>query len=255
MSPVFGEAYSDVYDVIYREKNYECECAMLRGAFERFATTPVKSVLDLGCGTGNHSLRLASMGYQVVGVDASEAMLRVAEQKARQQRAVVTFRRADIRTVDLDLKFDAALMMFAVLGYQQENADVLNALKVARQHLDRGGLLIFDVWYGPAVLRERPGERLRVVETDRGKILRASRGQLDVHRHICRVEFRVWVIKGDRVAQETCENHLMRYFFPKELELFLDSSGFRMLRLGAFPDFDRNADDSTWNVLIVARAV
>ena len=57
-------------------------------------------------------------------------------------------------------------MMFAVLGYQHTNADVLDALATARAHLDVGGLFAFDVWYGPAVLSERPSERVKV---DRGR--------------------------------------------------------------------------------------
>ena len=60
-------------------------------------------------------------------------------------------------------KFDAALMMFAVLGYQVENDDVLAALRTARRHLEPGGLFIFDVWYGPAVLHQRPSERVKII--------------------------------------------------------------------------------------------
>ena len=48
--------------------------------------------------------------------------------------------------------------------------------------------------------------------------------------------------------------HRMRYFFAPELVLFLESSGFRALRLGAFPDFDREPDETTWNVLATATA-
>jgi hypothetical protein len=46
----------------------------------------------------------------------------------------------------------------------------------------------------------------------------------------------------------------MRYFFAPELALFLESSGFRSLRLGAFPNFDREPDETTWNVLATATA-
>ena len=54
---------------------------------------------------------------------------------------------------------------------------------------------------------------------------------------------------------ETEESHKMRYFFPLELELFLKCAGFKLIRLGAFPEFDRDPDETTWNVLGVARAV
>jgi hypothetical protein len=141
------------------------------------------------------------------------------------------------------------------LGYQVENSDILSALRAARKHLQQEGLLVFDVWYGPAVLTNRPGDRIRVIEEAKGKVLRMSSGILDVSKHICAVDFRVWQFDGDRVVNQTEETHLMRYFFPQELRLFLDVAGFSLLRLGVFPEFERDPDASTWNVMAVARAV
>jgi hypothetical protein len=146
-------------------------------------------------------------------------------------------------------------MMFAVLGYQLTNADVLSALKTARGHLNPGGLLIFDVWYGPAVLRQRPSQKVKTTSTDGGKILRFASGELDASRHICSVYFHLWRLEGDRLLAETEETHPVRFFFPLELELFLESSAFAPVRLGALPKFDQDPDETTWNVLGVARAV
>jgi hypothetical protein len=47
----------------------------------------------------------------------------------------------------------------------------------------------------------------------------------------------------------------VRYFFPRELELFLEQSGFAPMRLGAFPEIEQEPSETTWNVLGVARAV
>ena len=161
----------------------------------------------------------------------------------------VSDRRAEVAET-----FDAALLMFAVLGYQRENADVLSALRAARRLLRADGLLVCDVWYGPAVLAQRPGDRIRVLETDGGTLVRTSSGELDSRRQLCHVRFHLWHMKGDRVLKETKESHPVRYFFPQELELFLEVSGFRLLRLGAFPDFERDPDETTWTVMVVAGA-
>ena len=66
-------------------------------------------------------------------------------------------------------------MMFTVLGYQLEDIDLMAALATVRRHLDPGGLFIFDVWNGPAVLAVRPGER-RVSVTEGSTALPAKRG-------------------------------------------------------------------------------
>ena len=162
---------------------------------------------------------------------------------------------ADIRSFQVEPSFDVALMMFAVLGYQLENQDVLAALGTARKHLRSGGLFVFDVWYGPAVLSQGPTERTKVIPTERGQILRVATGELDIGRHLCKVSYRLWKIEDGRSGDQTEETHVVRYFFPVELKLFLESAGFASLRLGVFPDFDRDPDTSTWNVLGVARAV
>src|SRR5207244_5704745 len=114
------------------------------------------------CGTGNHALPLAQRGYEVLGVDRSEGMLaRFREKAAQLPDGTATCVPGDVRSVELGRTFDAVVMLFAVLGYQLGNADVLAALRTARRHLRPGGLFVTDFWYGPAVLSERPAERIK----------------------------------------------------------------------------------------------
>ena len=253
----FDTAYSRAYDALYREKDYAAECDLLEKIFREQADGRITSILDLGCGTGNHSLPLADRGYDVLGVDRSPCMLEQAQAKAEARAdgsKTPRFVRSDLRELELDATFDAVLFMFAVLGYQLDNADVLTALRTARRHVRLGGLLIFDVWYGPAVLSLRPGERVKVNDTADGQLIRATSGRLDVDRHLCEVSYTLWQISAQRLVEETTERHGMRYFFPQELRLFLDLSGFELLRLTAFPSTTEPCDDTTWNALVVARA-
>jgi predicted TPR repeat methyltransferase len=76
MSDVFGTEYARSYDAIYREKDYDFECDLLERVFSECADNPVRNVLDLGCGTGNHSLRLAGRGYGVTGVNGAREITR-----------------------------------------------------------------------------------------------------------------------------------------------------------------------------------
>lgn len=254
MTEVFGQVYAPAYDVLYCEKDYAGETELLGQLFRRYGAQPVRTILDLGCGTGNHALRLAASGYQVVGVDRSSEMLAVAERKARKQAVGLRFHQADIRDVELGETFDAVLMMFAVLGYQTENADVKSALQTARRHLRPDGLLVLDVWYGPAVLAQGSQERVRTIEDVDGTWVRTSSGRLETLQHHCHVDFHLRHMQGGSVIEETTERHTVRYFFPEEMELFLNDSDFRLVRLGAFPAFDRDPDQTTWNVMAVAVA-
>ena len=257
MNEVFGSEYADAYDFLYKDKDYLAECRLIDRLLQKYANGNVRKVLDLGCGTGNHALPLAEQDYRVVGVDRAAGMLEIARLKTACRRidGKASFYEGDIRTLQLGQSFDAALMMFAVLGYQLTNADVLAALRTARKHVRAEGMLIFDIWYGPAVLREGPSERIKCISTESGQILRVASGELDIGRHLCKVSYRLWRIEGERLVGQTEETHMMRYFFPLELNLFLEYSGFTPLRLGVFPEFDRDPDTTTWNVLGIARAI
>jgi hypothetical protein len=68
------------------------------------------------------------------------------------------------------------------------------------------------------------------------------------------VDFTLSRLREGDTVEETIESHTVRYFFPQEISLFLEVSGFQLLRLGAFPEFDRDPDQSSWNVMGVAMA-
>jgi len=254
MSEPFGSVYADCYDAIYQEKDYEAECDLIERLFKTYGNGQIKTVLDLGCGTGNHALPLSLRGFEVIGVDRSASMLAQARKKAGPAERD-TFYQADIQSVDLGRQFDAVLLMFAVLGYQLDNAGVTAALRTARRHLRSGGLLLFDVWYGPSVLFLRPSERVKTIPTSTGKLLRTSLSELHTNRHTCTVRYHLGKFDTERLLSETEEEHTVRYFFPLEINSFLESTAFTPVRLGAFPDFERDPDEKSWNVLCVARAV
>jgi SAM-dependent methyltransferase len=257
VSEVFGSIYAEAYDILYHDKDYKAECDLIERIVTAYGQGSIRSILDLGCGTGNHAIPLAQKGYQVVGVDRSESMLIHARKKsgAILNNNSLTFHQSDLRSVDLGQRFDAALMMFAVLSYQLENSDVLSAFRAARRHLCPGGLLIFDAWYGPAVLHQRPSQQVKVIPTPEGQVLRVASGELDIQRHLCTVNYQLWRVEKERLVAETKERHSVRYFFPLELNLFMECAQFSPIRLGGFPNFDEDADQTTWNILVVARAV
>lgn len=257
MTEVFGPSYAALYDLLYESKDYEAECDLIERLFREYGASTPRRILDLGCGTGGHAIPLALRGYDVVGVDRSPDMLRAAEQKAQRARGaplLARFVQGDIRSVDLDGPFDACLCMFAVLCYQLANEDVERTLQTARRHLREGGLFVFDVWYGPAVLAQRPVPRVLSLERGRRRIIRVASPALDARTHTNETAYTLLVIEGDRVVQQSEERHRVRYFFPMELEYFLAQAGFRLRRLGAFPAVEQEPSEATWNVMAVAEA-
>jgi len=249
---VFGSVYARSYDAFYAAKDYAAECDLLERAFKRFATGPVNTILDLGCGTGGHAIPLSQRGYAVTGVDQSRDMLTRARAKAGNGGKAPEFVQSDLRSLDLGRTYDAAVMMFAVLGYQVENDDVLAALGTVARHLRKGGLFAFDIWYGPGVLRDPPGERARAFHDGKREIIRIARGDLDVGRQLASVKYDLWSVENSGSVEKTSERHTMRFFFPKELELFLQIAGLRLVSLSAFGETDKAPTEKDWNVFAAA---
>jgi SAM-dependent methyltransferase len=256
---VFGTVYADAYDALYGEKNYAAECDMIESLFaELGANGKIASLADFGCGTGNHVIPLAKRGYRVSGVDLSPGMLEQARAKAVQFGVTerTRFALGNVQTVDVPgAPFDAAIMMFAVLGYQRTDEEVLAALSNVRRHLRPGAPFVFDVWHGPAVLSEKPGAREREVEGPAGKLKRRTRSTLDEARNLCTVHFELERFGGGKSTQTVQEDHVMRYFFPQELDQFAVRAGFEPVALRDFNDYRKAATGASWNVVGVFRAI
>ena len=63
---VFGSVYAGAYDLFYGEKNYDAECDLIEALWREYGDGGTASILDLGCGTGSHAIRLARRGHRVV---------------------------------------------------------------------------------------------------------------------------------------------------------------------------------------------
>jgi 2-polyprenyl-3-methyl-5-hydroxy-6-metoxy-1,4-benzoquinol methylase len=101
-------------------------------------------VLDLGCGYGRVSVPLARRGCIVTGVDASEPMLELAEERARAGGVAIDLVHCDMREIDAPEEFDAVLSLGTALGYvEAEQADAA-ALAAAGRSLVAGGRLLID---------------------------------------------------------------------------------------------------------------
>lgn len=253
-SPMFGSDYAALYDAVYAGKDYDRECSIIDAAIEAHSRAGSRRILDLGCGTAQHGVRLAQRGYEVTGVDRSSEMVRHARQRAQAVGVDIELQLGDLRTVQFAHRFDAVLMMFAVMGYQYSNDDLWATWDAVRAHLAPGGVLVFDVWFGPAVLHQRPETRVATLDVDDGRILRVSSATLDVRTHTCDVDIHLWQLREDRIESETNEMHRMRFFFEQELRLIARATGFELVELSAFPEVDRRPSLETWNVLGVARA-
>lgn len=104
---------------------------------------PSQRVLDMGCGFGRHSLELASRGYNVVGVDMSEALLQQAD--SHKGALSVTFAKRDCRELTFRGSFDAIICLYDVIGSYRKLEDNKRIISSIYRKLRKGGMAVVSV--------------------------------------------------------------------------------------------------------------
>jgi len=252
---VFG-GYACYYDLLYRDKDYLSETDFVFGLIQKF-TQGAHTILELGCGTGGHALHLAKRGFVVHGVDMSRQMLEEAQKKREMLPPNIagnlSFSHGDVCNTRVEKKFDCAISLFHVVSYQTRNEDVAATFRTAKQHLNAGGIFIFDCWYGPAVLTTRPEVRIKRFEDDSYSVIRIAEPTMHSNENLVDVNYTILIKDKQKVAvEELKETHRMRYFFYPEIEMFCAQNNFEIIdalewMTGNRPGFD------TWGVCFVVR--
>ena len=248
------EDYSYYYNAFYKDKDYKKEADDVDSILKKYGKD-VSSVILFGCGTGCHDRALSRLGYKCHGIDLSSRMIDAAVQSAQTEGLDITYENADIRTYTSAAKYDAVLSLFHVMSYQIGNEDILSAFRAARECLEKGGIFVFDVWYGPGVLTDKPAIRIKKAEDENNLLVRYARPEMFEDRNVVDVNYEVFVIdKKTSVAKVINETHSMRYFFAPEIRQYLHETGFGMIS-----HFDcatlGKTDTGSWTAYFVAEAI
>jgi len=246
---LFDKYYAQFYDMLYKDKDYESESNYIISLIKKY-NPEAKSILDLGCGTGRHAELFSNKGFIVLGVDQSKYMLNEAMNRKNNN---LDFIEGDIRFLKLDKKFHVVTALFHVLSYQITNKDVESLIRTAYNHLNKNGLFIFDFWYGPAVIIQKPEVRIKELENDNVKFIRVAKPMIDFSRNVVEVCYKIFVVdKKNKTFLEHEEIHPMRFFFDPELELFIENIGFKLESKFSWLKFEKPSEND-WSVVWVVR--
>ena len=215
---------AEYYDVLHDDVDYRAECTLLEEAFSRSRPGSLSSLLDLGCGTGNHALILAKRGYRVTGIDSSAAMLRVARAKAR-GRPNLSFVRADMRSFHLGRTFDAAICMDGAFTHLLTERDILSHLRTVRRHLSPDGVYAFEFAQSLKEETEGPGWIYHDGPTEIVWLYDLS---YDRRRHLVNGRNWFFAFEGDRLRRRFVNAYSTRVLSVPVLGKLLARAGMRL---------------------------
>lgn len=191
-------------------------------------------ILDIGCGTGRHSIELTKRGYNITGIDLSESMLERARQKSQDAGLSIDFRCEDARNLPFYEEFDLAIMLceggFPLMETDEMNFEIL---KNASHAIKPGGKLIFTTLNGLFPLFHSVKDFMENLHEEGAAETVSSQFDLMTFR-----DFNV-----TRLVDEDGKSHDLqcseRYYVPSEITWLLKTAGFSEIfifgaRLGEF---------------------
>jgi len=207
-------------------------------------------ILELCCGTGRLTLPLASDRYTITGVDYTSSMLEQAKIKASKAGLNIRFIEADIRTLDLQEKYDLIFIPFNSIHHLYKNEDLFKAFGVVKNHLKHGGLFLLDC-FNPNIQYIVDGQKeqqeIAKYTTDDGReVVIKQTMRYENKTQINRIEWH-YFINGEFNSNQNLD---MRMFFPQELDSYLEWNGFNIIhKFGSFEEEAFN-DDSDKQIFV-----
>lgn len=193
-----------IYDLVNQGKNYTGEADFLKSLFQKYF---VRTVLDVGCGTGTHMKLLEEAGFECDGIDLNKEMLDIAKKKVRGNLI-----QADMTDFRLGKKYDAIICMFAAFNHLIEPSYARKALNCFRGHLNSGGILLIDL-HNP----QSSGNK----QDNSGNIVRSMKWNYDSKT---RIEESVVDFTID--GREIRDRHTMRIYSIDEMREMVNAAGF-----------------------------
>ena len=222
------EALAGSYDALTADVDYPRWARYIRRHFAR-AGRPVRRVLDLACGTGSLTLELARAGYEMVGVDLSEDMLALAEEKCRQAGFEPLFLHQAMEGLRLPERVDACVCCLDSVNYVLQPRKLQRAFRRVYDCLEDGGLFLFDV-DTPCKLEQMDGQ-VFLDETE--EVYCVWRGEYSPKKRICSFWMDIFQWQAGEEWLRSGELH-REYAYPLEdIEEYLRQAGFaRITRHG-----------------------
>lgn len=208
-------------------------------------------IIDIGCGTGRHSIELTKRGYNVTGVDLSESQLKRARQKAQDAGLEINFQKQDARNLPFNGEFDLAIMLceggFSLMETDEMNFEIL---KNAAKALKNNGKLIFTTLNGLFPLFHSVSEFYKSAEKEGQSQCKECSFDLMTFRDHNKAVFED--DSGNKKELKCNE----RYYVPSEITWLLKSLGFKKIdicgaKLGAFSRNDKLTTED-FEMLIIA---
>lgn len=220
---LYNELAEYYYSIEKKHRNIRDDVLLIVSLLEGLETA---SILDIGCGTGEHINRLSKYGYYCIGIDNSEDMLKIARSRFPDSGR---FEYASMQEFNYFEEFDMAISLFGSFNYLIDDKDINKVLLNTWKALKPNGIGLFEIWnsFPIDIIQEKPLSHISTTLYN-NTLIRRERGFSIIDtpgKTVVEVNY-LYKMKMNDIDETVTDRHVMRAFSKKEMDNFLDNNGF-----------------------------
>ena len=250
---VFGE-FAKYYDLVHQNKDYEKESSYVNSLIRKYKPD-TRTILDIGCGTGNYAFAMQALGYEVTGVDSSPQMIELAKEKLTGkpgETSAPSFCCARMEEYTSQAKSDAVICLFFSLCYQTTEDLIRQSLRRFKEQLNDDGILIFDFWHKDGVLSQKPELKIQRYRAENIEITKLVEPTMEVSADCVGINYTFYVENEKGDISKFKEFHKVRYLNPELLVKYLRELNFKVELIEGWMT-NQKLKENEWSGIIVAR--
>lgn len=237
-----------LYDELMDEAPYEEWIEFTKATIQKF-DMKIKTIIDLGCGTGNILIPFSKEGYKIIGVDNSSDMLAMAGEKIRAKNSSIQLIEQDMKELDLNTTVDLVICYCDSLNYLNSVEEIKQTFLNIKKHLSEDGYFIFDM-HSPYKIKEVYNNNTFAWNDEDVSVIWIP----DVDEDSMSVEHELtFFVKNKEGSYDKFEEyHKQRTYTPEVVCKILEEANFEVVDI--FGDFKiQPVDEFTERIFYVAR--
>ena len=255
------EDFAYVYDEFMDETPYEEWCERIDALIRKYGVSSPKRdaqdaldseknlVLDLGCGTGTLTELLYQKGYDMIGLDNSEAMLNIAMDKNAANGAKMFYLLQDMRDFELYSTVGTVVSVCDCVNYILEEKDLIKVFSLVNNYLYPGGIFVFD-FNTDYKYREVIGDT--VIAENRESCSFIWENYYDEAEGLNEYDVTIFVQEDEELFRRFTETHVQRGYTPEQMKHLLQEAGLELVEM-LDSDTEEAVTAQSERVLVVAR--
>ncbi len=247
---MFASELVRYYDLMHQHRNYSRECQFADKLIQKYYPG-TKRVLDIGCGTGEHAVKMAQLGYQVTAIDTSRDMISFAEKKAKKVGVSVEFKCTDVHDLNIVPEFQAVYCLGYTFHYMTTYSDVMSFFNTINKLLSQGVFLV-DFINGWGLIEGIHRDKF-VYQHEDTTIFHFEQASLDKKKRVRHIEFYYLIDHHDGRVKTVFAEEDLRIFFEDEVQMLLSNCGFEHVESFGNYTLDTAASDVSDIVIITGQ--